>query len=201
MYVPKHFEQTDVRSLWDFIDVHAFGTLVTVAGGQPFVSHLPFLTDRGAGLLHCHLARANPHWELIGQSPRALAIFAGPHGDVSPTWYAERGGVPTWNYAVVHAHGAATVVDDLEHKRRHVETLAHRYEHDRPAPWAPRFDERRLGGIVGIEIRIDKLEGKFKLSQNRSTADRAGVVTNLLATGREDDAALARLMASAAPPA
>ena len=201
MYVPKHFEQTDERALWDFIDAHAFGTLLTVVDGRPFASHLPFLTDRDAGLLHCHVARANPQWLELASSPLVLAIFAGPHGYVSPTWYAEAGNVPTWNYTVVHAHGAATVIDDLEHKRRHVEALAARYERGRDAPWVPQYDARRLGGIVGIDIRIDRLDGKFKLSQNRSAADRAGVVAQLLASGREDDAALARLMTTAAPQA
>jgi transcriptional regulator len=200
MYTPKHFEQTDARALWDFIDAHAFGTLLTVVDGRPFASHLPFLAHREAGLLHCHVARANPQWLELESSPLALAIFAGPHGYVSPTWYAQEGGVPTWNYVVVHAHGAASIVDDLEHKRRHVEALAARYERGREAPWVPQYDAGRLGGIVGIEIRIDTLEGKFKLSQNRSAADRAGVVAQLLASGREDDAALAQLMTSAAPP-
>jgi transcriptional regulator len=200
MYIPKHFEQNDARALWEFIDAHAFGTLLTLIGGRPFASHLPFLADREAGLLHCHVARANPQWLELAASPQALAIFAGPHGYVSPTWYAEQGGVPTWNYAVVHAHGAANVVDDIEHKRRHVEALASKYERSREAPWVPQYDPRRLTGIVGIEIRIDKLEGKFKLSQNRSAADRAGVVAQLLASGREDDAALARLMETPSSP-
>jgi transcriptional regulator len=199
MYVPKHFEQTDERTLWDFIDEHAFGTLLTVLDGRPTLSHVPFLPDRGAGLLHCHVARANPQWQGIARSPQVLAVFAGPHGYVSPTWYAERGGVPTWNYAVVHAHGEAVCIDDAEHKRKHVEALAAKYERGSRAPWVPDYDVRRLGGIVGIEIRIGRLEGKFKLSQNRSAADRAEVIAQLAATGRGGDAALARLMAAAAP--
>jgi transcriptional regulator len=200
MYIPRHFEQGDERALWDFVDAHAFGTLLTVVDGRPFASHLPFLTDREAGLLHCHVARANPQWQYLAGSPQVFAIFAGPHGYVSPTWYAEEGGVPTWNYSVVHAHGTATVVDDLEHKSRHVEALAARYERGRKAPWVPKYDARRLAGIVGLEIRVSKLEGKFKLSQNRSAADRAGVVAQLLGSGREDDAALARLMTDFGPP-
>jgi transcriptional regulator len=128
MYTPKHFEQSDQRTLWDFIDAHAFGTLLTVVDGRPTLSHLAFLPDREAGVLHCHVARANPHWREIARSPEALAIFAGPHGYVSPTWYAERGGVPTWNYTVVHAHGSAQAVDDAERTRKHVEALAAKYE-------------------------------------------------------------------------
>jgi transcriptional regulator len=199
MYIPTHFEPNDERVLWDLIDEHSFGTLLTVVDGEPFASHVPFLADRDARLLHCHVARANPQWQHVAASASVLAIFAGPHGYVSPTWYAEQGGVPTWNYAVVHAHGEAACNDDLEHKRQHVEALAAKYERGRAAPWVPDYDVRRLAGIVGIEISVAKLEGKLKLSQNRSAADRAGVIAQLHASGREDDAALARLMAKTAP--
>ena len=93
MYVPKHFEQTDERALWDFVDEYPFGTLLTIADGQPFASHVPFLVDRAARRLNCHVARANPQWLQLASSPSVLAIFAGPHGYVSPTWYVEPGGV------------------------------------------------------------------------------------------------------------
>ena len=198
MYTPKHFEQSDQRTLWDFIDAHAFGTLLTVVDGRPTLSHLPFLPDREAQVLHCHVARANPHWREIARSPPALAIFAGPHGYVSPTWYAERGGVPTWNYTVVHAHGSAQAVDDAERTRKHVEALAAKFERGRPTPWVPDYDTRRVTGIVGIDLHVSRLEGKFKLSQNRSDVDRARVVAELVASGRDEDAALARLMTAAA---
>ncbi|HUQ51413.1 MAG TPA: FMN-binding negative transcriptional regulator [Gammaproteobacteria bacterium] len=198
MYIPKHFEQTDERALWEFVDAHAFGTLLTVTDGEPFASHLPFLVDPDQRVLHCHVARANPQWQAIAASPRVLAIFAGPHGYVSPTWYAEPG-VPTWNYAVVHARGEARTLDDAEHTRRHVEALAAKFERGRAAPWVPDYDVRRLKGIVGVEIRVDKLEGKFKLSQNRSAADRERVVAELTSTGRDNDAALAQLMTAAVP--
>ena len=197
MYTPKHFEQTNTRALWDFIDDNAFGTLLTVVDGQPTLSHLPFLADREAGLLHCHVARANSQWQDVARCEQALVIFMGPHGYVSPTWYAERGGVPTWNYAVVHVHGSAHAVDDAARTRAHVEALAAKHERARPAPWVAEYDVRRLAGIVGIDIRVKELEGKFKLSQNRSAADRTEVAAKLLMTGRDGDAALARLMAAA----
>jgi transcriptional regulator len=199
MYIPKHFEREDPGALWDFIDEHAFGALLTFADGRPTVSHLPFLPERDAGVLHCHVARANPQWRELARSPQALAIFMGPHGYVSPTWYAERGGVPTWNYAVVHVHGEAAAVDDADRTRKHVEALAAKYERGRAAPWVPEYDVRRVAGIVGIEIRVAKLEGKFKLSQNRSAADHARVVAELSRSDRGEDAALARLMTAAAP--
>ena|SRR5688572_4073363 len=199
MYTPKHFEQEDPGALWDFIDEHAFGTLLTVADGRPTLSHLPFLPDRDAGVLHCHVARANPQWRELARSSQALAIFMGPHGYVSPSWYADRGGVPTWNYAVVHVHGEAAAVDDADRTREHVEALAAKYERGRAAPWVPEYDVRRVAGIVGIEIRVARLEGKFKLSQNRSAADHARVVAELSRSDRAEDAALARLMMAVEP--
>jgi transcriptional regulator len=199
MYIPNHFAETDDATLWEFVDEHSFGTLLTVTDGQPFASHLPFLVDRAKRALHCHVSRANPQWQQAAASPRVLAIFAGPHGYISPTLYAEPG-VPTWNYAVVHARGDARVVDDPEHTRRHVEALAAKFEYGRAAPWVPEYDVRRLSGIVGIEIRVERLDGKFKLSQNRPAVDRTRVVAELTATGRDNDLALAQLMTAAALP-
>jgi len=198
MYIPRHFEQNDEATLFDFIDAHAFGTLITTPGGKPFASHVPFLLDRKARKLHCHLARPNPQWQHLADAPEVLAVFAGPHAYVSPTWYVAPG-VPTWNYAVVHVHGTARCVDDAAFTRAHVETLAAKFERGSAAPWVPDYDVRRLEGIVGIEIGIASFEGKFKLSQNRSAVDRAQVIARLTESGRDEDAALARLMAAAAP--
>jgi transcriptional regulator len=200
MYVPQHFAENDPQTLADFIDAHSFGTLVTSVDGAPLASHVPFIYDRAAGTLHCHLARANPQWRHFESPQDALVIFAGPHGYVSPTWYAEPN-VPTWNYAVVHAHGSGRAIDDADATGRHVEALAAKFERGRAAPWTPDYDRRRLAGIVGVEIRVRALEGKFKLSQNRSAADRAGVVAQLRASGADNDAALAALMvATGSPP-
>jgi transcriptional regulator len=195
MYVPKHFEQSDDDALFDFIETHAFGTLISLASGRPFASHVPFLLDRASRRLHCHVARANPQWQQLVESPQALAIFTGPHGYISPTWYADPG-VPTWNFAVVHVYGTARCVDDASSLRAHVEALAARFERANASPWVPDYDRRRLQGIVGIEIAADALEGKFKLSQNRSPTDRARVIARLEETGRDADRDLARLMAA-----
>lgn len=197
MYTPKHFELTAPGALAAFIDAHAFGTLITAPEGRPFASHVPFLLDREQGVLHCHLARANPQWQALAQVPEALVIFTGPHGYVSPTWYTDPG-VPTWNYTAVHVYGAARIVDDPEHVARHVEALAAKFERGSAAPWVPDYDPLKVRGIVGIEVRIRSIEGKFKLSQNRSAADRGGVIANLRASGRDNDLALAGLME--APP-
>lgn len=194
MYIPSHFREQDERVLAEFIDAHAFGTLVTIERGTPFASHVPFLYDREARTLHAHVARANPQWQHVAGSEQVLVIFQGPHGYVSPTWYADPG-VPTWNYTAVHVYGVARANEDAAATGRHVEQLAARYERGSAEPWVPRYDPKRLAGIVGVEIRITEIQGKFKLSQNRSAEDRARVAARLEASGTDNDVALARLVA------
>jgi transcriptional regulator len=195
VYIPSHFRESDAATLAELIEANSFGTLITLGDGRPFASHVPFLYDRAERTLHAHVARANPQWQQLGGTREVLAIFQGPHGYVSPTWY-EDPGVPTWNYAAVHVYGTAVALVDAAATGRHVEALAARFESGNPNPWTPSYDPKRLGGIVGIEIRITEIQGKLKLSQNRSAADRAGVIARLEATGSDNDLALARLMKS-----
>ena len=194
MYIPSHFRESDERVLAEFIDAYAFGTLVTTERGLPFASHVPFLHDREGRTLHAHVARGNPQWQHIASNPEVLVMFQGPHGYVSPTWYANPG-VPTWNYTAVHVYGRARALDDAAATGRHVEKLAVRFERDSAAPWVPVYDRKMLAGIVGIEIAISAIQGKFKLSQNRSAEDRAGVVARLEARGGDEPTALAKLVA------
>jgi transcriptional regulator len=194
MYIPNHFRESDERVLAEFIDAYSFGTLVTVEGALPFASHLPFLHDREGRTLHAHVARGNPQWQHIAANADVLVMFQGPHGYVSPTWYAAPG-VPTWNYTAVHVYGRARVLDDAAATGRHVEKLAARFERGSAAPWVPDYDARRLAGIVGVEIAIGEIQGKFKLSQNRSAEDRTRVVARLEAGGTDESTALAKLVA------
>ncbi|HVP69939.1 MAG TPA: FMN-binding negative transcriptional regulator [Gemmatimonadaceae bacterium] len=194
MYIPSHFRESDERVLAEFIDAYAFGTLVTIERGVPFASHVPFLHDREARTLHAHVARGNPSWQHIASNPDVLVMFQGPHGYVSPTWYTKPG-VPTWNYTAVHVYGRGRVLDDAAATGRHVEKLAARFERGSAAPWVPEYDPRMLAGIVGIEIAIGEIQGKFKLSQNRSAEDRAGVVARLEGRGGDESTALAKLVA------
>jgi transcriptional regulator len=194
MYIPNHFRESDERVLAEFIDAYSFGTLVTVEGALPFASHLPFLHDREGRTLHAHVARGNPQWQHIAANADVLVMFQGPHGYVSPTWYAAPG-VPTWNYTAVHVYGRARVLDDAAATGRHVEKLAARFERGSAAPWTPDYDTRRLAGIVGVEIAIGEIQGKFKLSQNRSAEDRTRVVARLEAGGTDESTALAKLVA------
>jgi transcriptional regulator len=198
MYIPRAFEQTDPAALHDLIRAHPFGTLVVPSPSGLEVNHLPFVLhpDGGAaGSLRAHVARGNPVWRVVEQAREAVVIFQGPHHYVSPTWYpskAETGGkvVPTWNYAVVHAHGPARAMDDRDWLAHHLAELVAIHEAGRDPAWrlhdAPAdFVEKMIGAVVGIEISIQRLVGKWKLNQNRSPADRASVATALEGLGAE----------------
>ena len=207
MYVPPHFAVTDLDKLHEFIERYSFGLLVSQAGAEPFATHLRFLLDRTAGphgTLVGHVARANPHWrELAGRT--ALAVFSGPHAYVSPSWYEAEHVVPTWNYAAVHATGPVELVEDqnalLDIVRRSVAV----YEAAMPRPWvldpAGPFVDRLLNQIVGFRIRVERLEGKWKMSQNHSAERRAKVVQALEDRGGEDETAVAAMIRATLPAA
>lgn len=208
MYIPKHFAETDRRAMHDLIAAHPFATWVTHTGGQLVVNHIPLLLHAGRGELGTlvgHVARANPIWRHLQPDSPSVAIFQGAHSYITPSWYPSKHAtgkaVPTWNYLVVHAHGVMRTVDDREWLRAHVVELTHRHEHQRPAPWtvddAPAdYIETLLGAIVGVEMTIESLEGKRKLSQNRSEPDLAGIVTGL-SDSEEADPEMIRLAAEA----
>jgi transcriptional regulator len=193
MYVPDHFREDRPDVLHQAMRQIGFATLVTQ---NLDANHLPILLDNG--VLRGHVARANPVWKQ-GEGP-ALAIFLGPHAYVSPNWYpskAETGkAVPTWNYITVHARGLIKWRQEPDWLRTHVTALSQTHEAGQPSPWqvsdAPAsYVETLLRGIVGFELTIENLEGKYKLSQNRDAADRAGVREAFAREGRDD---IARLM-------
>ena len=202
MYLPEVFEERDVHTLHRTIEAHPLGALVTVTSGGLDANHIPFLIDAEPapfGSLHGHVARANPVWRELEGTP-ALVIFQGPHQFITPSWYPtkqETGRVvPTWNYVVVHAHGRARVIDDHAQVRGHLERLTDRHEQRRDNPWkvtdAPDdFIDKMASAVVGIEMIIERLIGKWKVSQNRTTADREGVVNGLV----QDGSPAARVMA------
>jgi len=201
MYLPAHFKEERPPVLHDLIRKHPFATLVTLGADGLTANHLPFEIDATAGAhgtLRGHVARSNPVWKSHRPEVEALAVFQGPHGYISPSYYATKAAtgmvVPTWNYAVVHAYGPLRAIEDPAWLRRFVEQLTDRHEAERHAatgapPWkvsdAPEsFIEPMLKAIVGIEIPIARIEGKWKVSQNRPAEDRAGVVAVL--RGSED---------------
>ncbi len=200
MYVPPHFAESDPAALHAFIERHSFGLLVSPVGDAPFATHLPFLLDRAAGphgTLIGHMARANPHWrELAGRT--ALAVFSGPHAYISPTWYEAASVVPTWNYAAAHATGRAELVDDRDALLEIVQRSVAVYEAGRPKPWtldsSGPFLERLLDQIVGFRLPIDRLEGKWKMSQNHPAERREKVIRALEAQGGENAVAVAAMV-------
>jgi transcriptional regulator len=189
MYVPAHFREDRTQVLHEAMRHIAFATLVTEGPEGVEANHLPLLLDAEAGILRGHVARANPVWKQWQPGTKALAIFLGPNAYVSPNWYptkAETGNaVPTWNYLTVHARGAITLFDEANWLRAHVSALSDAHEAGRPDPWtitdAPAaYIDSLVKAIVGIEIAITSLEGKWKLSQNRA-ADIDGVRAGLTA--------------------
>jgi len=192
MYVPKSFEVTDEATLHDFIAAQCFATLVSIGDGDLFATHLPLISRRvdTRRVLLGHIARANPHWRFLSGNGRVLAIFTGPHSYISPTWYATEPAVPTWNYAAAHAYGTARVFDDAESLTRLLDQLIATYEAPLPNPWSgalpPEFKSKMLKAIVGIEIEVERIEGKFKFGQNRPLEDQRLMLANLEA--RDDNA-------------
>ncbi len=206
MYLPASFEETRVEVLHDLVRTHPLGTLITLTPGGLDANHIPFEIDPAPapwGTLRAHVARANPVWREFRRDVNALVVFQGPETYVSPAWYPTKQAtgrvVPTWNYAVVHAYGPLQVVEDRGWLRALVERLTDRHEAGRAERWrvsdAPAdFVERLLDAIVGLEIPIVRLVGKWKVSQNRPPEDRAGVVAGLRAQGSEAAAAMADLV-------
>jgi len=204
MYRPPAFREDRIEVMHALIRSHPLGALVTAAESGLTAGHLPFLieeTASGLGVLRAHLPRANDQLGALRAGGEALMIFQGPQAYVTPSWYpskAEHGKVvPTWNYVAVHAWGAPRVVDDAAWVRGQVERLTAAREADRASPWAVAdapedFVAAQIRGLVGLEIPIARIEGKWKASQNRSEADRRGVVAGLEA---EDETAMARIVA------
>ncbi len=183
MYIPKHFEVTDRDVLCAFINENAFGQLVSTVGGRLFSTHMPFLLSDDSTRLIGHIARQNPqHAELDGQE--VLITLQGPHDYISPSWYASAG-VPTWNYQAVHIYGRGRVFDDTDALRSVVAALTEKYEAAYERPWQPDYKAAMLSAIVGVEVTISEIQGKFKLSQNRPAQDQRQVVTQLKAQGAD----------------
>jgi transcriptional regulator len=207
MYVPKSYREDRPDELFAFIAANPFGALITARAGRMFASHLPFVVDRGAGAqgtLLGHIARANDHHRDAPPSEEALVIFNGPEAYVTPRWYpskAEHGKVvPTWNYVAVHVYGTLRFTSDESFLRRQLELLTTEHEGAAPDAWrvtdAPdAWVAQQMKAIVGLELRITAIEGKWKMSQNRDAADIDGVIAGLPA----DKQAVAELVRQRRP--
>ena len=199
MYTPKHFAETDPTILGDAVRRIGAGELVTYGTNGLEASFIPLLISDDAGTVTGHLARANGQWRRADLSVPALVTWVGPHAYVSPNYYpsmSEHGKVvPTWNFTAVHAKGDLVIHDENEWKRRHVGALTDFNEAGFPSPWSvedapPDYIDGLVKAIVGVEIRVTSLVGKWKLSQNRPPGDVAGVITGLEAFGSGSPEAL-----------
>jgi transcriptional regulator len=204
MYSPQIFREDSLEVLHSLMRAHPLATLVSAGSGGIKASLLPFsvIPDGRKGVLRVHLAKANDQVADLGEGKEVLVIFQGPEAYITPSWYlskAEHGKVvPTWNYVVIHARGVPRVTDDHGWLRDQIEDLTKAQEASRAAPWevgdAPdSFISALLDGIVGVEIPIAAIEGKWKVSQNRSEADRNGVYEGLLREGASEE--MAKLVA------
>jgi len=193
MYLPDAFRLSDRATLLAQAEAYPFATVITLGEGGLAVSHLPLLVDASRDLLRGHLARENPQLAHLAAGAEALAIFHGPHGYVSPSVYAEQPSVPTWNYVVVHARGRSRLVDERA-LRRILDDMVERFDATGWRLQAPEeFVRAKLGAIAGFEIALEHLEGKWKVSQNRSLTDQERVVA-WLERGDESSRALAAMM-------
>jgi transcriptional regulator len=199
MYTPRSYQQEDADALRRVMETYPFAILISQSEREPFATHLPFMWAPGGehGVLLGHMARANPHWKTWDATTRVLVIFNGPHSYISPAWYEQQVTVPTWNYVTVHAYGVPVLVEDTGRLRGLVTDLTRRYETGADGWAVERAEpimERELKAIVGFEIAIDRIEGKFKLNQNRSEADQRGVVRALEGSSDRDQREIAELM-------
>ena len=206
MYIPQHFAEDRIEALTEFVRANPFCTLVTNGPDGLIASHIPMLLEPATGpngTLRGHLAKANPQWRAYAPDADVLAIFHGPHHYISPSWYPskeEHGKVvPTWNYVSVHAYGRMRIVDDRDRLLDHLRKLTDSQEEGNPERWrvddAPTdYINGLTGAIVGVELEITKLEGKWKVSQNRPAADREAVAARLRGLGCEGAEAMAELI-------
>jgi transcriptional regulator len=201
MYIPKAFQEDDSETLHALMQTYNFATLVTQQDGVPFGSQLPFLLDtkRGSyGTIMGHMARANAQWRTFHSDQEVLIIFQGPHAYISPSWYEVELSVPTWNYAVIHAYGLPRFIEDKAVYYEILRTLVQKHEAHFANPWPFQlpddYVQKMMQGTVGFEIEITRLEGKFKLSQNRSVNDQERVIAALQDAGDELSVGVAKLM-------
>ena len=181
MYIPKYFEVKDKDEVFAFIEANAFGQLISTVKGRIFSTHLPFLLSEDKSKIIGHLALPNPqHAEIDGQE--VLITLEGAHDYISPAWYSSTG-VPTWNYQTVHIYGQCTVFRSEEKLQNIVNALTTKYEAAFKKPWQPEYKHSLLNAIVGVEVSINEVQCKYKLSQNRSAQDRSQVIEQLKAVG------------------
>ncbi|MBJ9980130.1 FMN-binding negative transcriptional regulator [Bacillus sp. S70] len=197
MYIPKYFAIQDEEMKYEIMEQNSFATLFSQHNGELYATHLPLLLNRETLTLHGHFARPNEQWKDIG-TQQVLAIFQGPHSYISPSWYETNNAVPTWNYVAVHVYGELEIVEDEKTLVDSLQDLVNKYENPESTYSLNDVDPNYMGGlskgIVGFKIKINKIEGKAKLSQNHSVERRNLVVEKLEKVGSEESKRIAELM-------
>jgi transcriptional regulator len=177
MYIPKYFEITDKNEQFAFIAANGFGQLISTSNDRPCSTHLPFLLSEDKTKLLAHLAIQNSQADNIN-GQQVLVTLQGAHDYISPSWY-EGAGVPTWNYQAAHIYGVCQTFTDAERLEHVVNKLTAKYEASMPSPWQPDYNPKMLNAIIGIEISINEIQCKYKLSQNKSEQDQQQVINQL----------------------
>jgi transcriptional regulator len=197
MYIPKLNEVTDDPTLWALMRKFNFALLISNDGtGVPFATPVPFTMDEGRRVLRTHIARANPQWKHLEPEREVLVVFQAEHALISPRWYESSPQVPTWNYATVHAYGRPRILDAAELRAQLGALMDHHAHTDDMHDLPEEFVDRLQNGIVGIEVTVTRLEGKFKLSQNKSERDQRNVIEHLEAQGKLEQGMAARMKAN-----
>lgn len=198
MFIPKDFKVEDQQKILEFIQDNSFGILFSQDDEGPHATHLPFiLSQKDKPELIGHIAKANPQWKTL-HGKKVLVVFSGPHSYISASWYKEKRNVPTWNYVAVHVQGTIEIINEETELLSILHQSVDFYEKDFENPWKmdnePETVSRLLNGIIGFRIRIDSIEGKWKLNQNKSTDNKKEVIKNLRKLDIYDSHSIADLM-------
>jgi transcriptional regulator len=197
MFIPKHFQIKDEELIYEIIKENGFATLISQHNSDPYATHLPLIVDKKEKVLYGHFARPNEQWKDI-ETQNVLAIFQGPHCYISPSWYETNKAVPTWNYVAVHVYGQLEIVDDEQEIYKSLLDLTNKYEKPNSSYQLKDVDSTFINGmsrgIVGFKIKITKMEGKAKLSQNHPVERQELVIKELENTQDENNKKIAELM-------
>jgi transcriptional regulator len=199
MYIPAHFEATDLKLMSSFIEEYSFGTLITNANNEISANHYPFLIEHADEItLWTHVAKNNPQWKTFKETSDCLLIFNGPHAYISPVYYENKLNVPTWNYTAVHLNCEAEVVEDLSEQKRLMKNLVTNFETKNQTDWKYELPEdfhlKMFNAIIWLKFKVKKIDGKFKLSQNRDKADYQKVLAEFSTRQSENDQELFKYM-------
>lgn len=203
MYTPKAFRVEDQKKFSAFMDATSFATFITCSNGIPTATHLPMrhhCSDNVCTKLYSHLARANSQWQDFNSEKEALTVFTGPHAYISPSWYAAKEAVPTWNYTAIHVYGYPRIISDRHQVIELLKDMVEFYESSFQEPWqnilSDEYRNKMIDAIVAFEVEVTRIEAKFKLGQNRDATDRQGIYQALSSSPNHKDRQLAELMKS-----